>query len=66
MDICEEHCPWGNQDQVYCVNYRCIDDLTKDFTISGNSLLFCHINAVSLPKNIEKIEDFFDQLPKKT
>ena len=51
-----------------CLTFNEIDDLTKHFKSNCNGLIgltICHLNMISLVKNIEKLEDFLDNFAPK-
>ena len=58
-------CPWGIQDYSICCTYDGVDDIDKTSNSLPN-LSICHVNIVSLNKNIDKLEEFlnkFSHLP---
>ena len=58
-------CPWGIQDYSICCMYDGVDDIDKTSNSLPN-LSICHVNIVSLNKNIDKLEEFlnkFSHLP---
>ena len=51
------NCDWGNHGSKYCGNYTDLENIDYEITTQQKSgLCICHINIVSLNKNIGKIK----------
>ena len=57
-------CPLGNRDVLYCCKSCDFDDLPSELA-SVSGLDIHYVNIVSLPKNLEKIEDLICKLQNK-
>ena len=57
-------CPWGNPGVAYCLKPIAFDDIPLELNVMAG-LTICHINIVSLCKNVDKLEEFLRKFPKK-
>ena len=60
------NCPRGNQDKISCLKLG-VDELVADSIAlpASNGITICHLNMVSLVKNIEKLEEFLNEFSRK-
>ena len=57
------NCDWGNHGLNNCSKYVDLEDINNEITINLKSgLQICHMNIVSLNKNIGKTEEFLSHL----
>ena len=56
-------CQWGNPGVAYCLKPIAFDDIPLELHVMA-SLTICHINIVSLCKNLDKLVEFFRKFPK--
>ena len=62
----ERKYPWGNQEKSICAKYLGVDDMIANSSFSSsNEIIICHLNVVSLVKNINKVEDFLNEFTRK-
>ena len=62
----ERKYPWGNQEKSICAKYLGVDDMIAHSSFSSlNGIIICHLNVVSLVKNINKVEDFLNEFIRK-
>ena len=56
----------GNQDKTSCLKFG-VDELVADSIAlpASNRITICHLNMVSLVKNIEKLEKFLNEFSRK-
>ena len=56
-------CPWGSPCVAYCLKSIAFDDIPLELNAMA-SLTICHINIVSLCKNLDKLEEFLRKFSK--